>query len=191
MFFNRPVRPEDFFINEKPIVRLNTKVFKTPFYQTVSTYLNTVLNSYYKMTAKNRIYFPFIVPTHGIDAYSKELIKSINKKYLEMEELNSTSFRTETHIQRVIYAYEMAYMNNCKLIIYDYSGSKIRKLFNIIFLRKSYCVEHQDSVQNIKRSILKIRLYRPFCFCFNDVTDNTIMKKFLDKKFSKKSSFEL
>ena len=29
VFFNRPVKPEDFFINKKPIVRLNTKVFKT------------------------------------------------------------------------------------------------------------------------------------------------------------------
>ncbi|MBR5646570.1 MAG: Stealth CR1 domain-containing protein [Treponema sp.] len=194
VFFNRPVKPEDFFINKKPIVRLNTKVFKTLFYQTVSVTNKTILNSYYKMTAKNKIYFPFIVPVHGVDSYSIKLIKEINKKYPEIKELNSTPFRTETHMQRVIYAYEMAYINNCKLIIYDYSSSKISKLFDIILFRtrkKYFCMEHQDSVDNIKWSILKIRLYRPLCFCFNDITDDTVMKKFLNQKFKKKSSFEL
>ncbi|MCR5435591.1 MAG: Stealth CR1 domain-containing protein [Treponema sp.] len=191
VFFNRPVKPEDFFINEKPIIRLNTKVFKSPYYKTSSVYYETILNSYYKMIEKNKIYFPFLVPVHGIDAYSKKLIKSINKKYPEMEQLNSTPFRTNTHIQRVIYAYEMGYINDCKLIIYNYSFSKIKKLFIILFSRKKYyCMEHQDTIHNIKWSIFKIKLYRPFCFCFNDISDDAIMKKFLDKKFNKKSSFE-
>ena len=141
---------------------------------------------------KQFINFPLLKPTHGIDAYSKKLILQINKKYPKIEELNTTPFRTERYFQRVIYSYEMAYVFNCLLIINNYCVSKLRRILKFLFTRNYfYCVEHQDRGQCIKRSILKIQIVKPICFCFNEVTDSRMMLKFLNKKYPHKSSFEI
>lgn len=85
----------------------------------------------------------------------------------------------------------MAYYFNCPLKIYNYHISKFKKILKFIINKELYyCVEHQDRFDKIEKSILKIKIFQPVCFCFNDITDNRIMLKFLNKKFPYKSSFE-
>ena len=72
-FLSKKTRPEDFFDGDKPIVRLNSVALINKHFKIHGTYLPAVLNSYMTVMKRNLIYFPFIIPSHGVDACSKEL----------------------------------------------------------------------------------------------------------------------
>lgn len=192
IFLTKMTKPEDFFVNGKPIVRLNTITHGHNKYElSDNSYKVAVLKSYCTVLKKNQIYFPYTVPTHGVDAYSKEMIIKVNEKYPQIEELNTTCFRTNNYLQRVIYSYEMAYSFGCPLNVYDYKTTKLQKLLIILFNKNFYyCVEHQDEFDNLKRSILFIKLFKPFCCCFNNCTSSELLLNYLKRKFPHKSSYE-
>ncbi len=192
IFLSKKTRPEDFFDGDKPIVRLN--VFSKDSCRKLlsQSYMLSVFTSYGTVIERNSIYFPLLKPTHGVDAYSKKLILQINKKYPKIEELNTTPFRTERYFQRVIYSYEMAYVFNCPLKIYNLCTSRFNRVFSFLFGKnRIFCVEHQNREERIKKAILKIKLFKPICCCFNEVTDGRIMLQFLNKEYPLKSAFEI
>lgn len=192
LFLNKKIKPEDFFFGGKPVVRFSKPCIGN-FYEPAKPYPKTIFNSYLKVLSKNRFYFPLAYPTHGVDAYSKELIREINKKYPEIEELNTTKFRTITMLQRVIYSYEMAYVFGCQHKIYQVWGNRLKKIFHILFPKDYFFnvdYQAQHSHGSLKKHLLLIKLYKPICFCFNDVTEPAEMIEYLEKRFPQKASCE-
>lgn len=193
VFFNRKTKPSDFFYDDKPIVRLNFPIPSFEYKEFNEQYDRTILNAYESFIHHNHSVFNILYPTHGIDSYSVRMLKDINDKYPEFDILNTSHFRTEKMIQRVIYLYEMAFVHGSKLIKYNYNINKIKKFF-IVLLRKKYyyTMDIYQQYDNLRKKIKLIKFYSPLCFCLNDLDNNgwDLSIKYLKKRFSVPSECE-
>lgn len=191
MFFNRKVKPTDFFRNGKPIVWCFD--CNSAFDFSESGWKQTILNAYVLFLTKSKKYYPFLSQHHGIDAYSKSLLQKIFRKYPELYSLNSTPFRSSENVQRILWSYEMAYGEKCTLK-HDLtsSGNRLVILLHVFLRMKSFwnCLYSPDK----SLTALKISLFlkRQFSFCINNLEGEKTqpIKRYLRKRFPKKSSFE-
>ena len=110
MFFNRRVRPSDFFKNGKPVV---WKTYCASFDFNSGAWERTLYNSYTLFLEKHHLYYPFFSTHHGIESFSKSLLKKILKEYPETFERNSTPFRDTDNVQRLLWTLEEVYRYDC------------------------------------------------------------------------------
>ena len=190
MFFNRAVSPSTFFRNGKPVVWRLIPPRQFDFSQ--SDWEKTLLNAYLLFLTKNYSYYQLFLPHHGIEAYSKSMLKEILLKYPETYEKNSSPFRNIDNIQRILWAYEMAYIHGCP-IKNDYSSvNKIYKRILCIFRLSVFWNLELDPHNNFNRFKLTLYLRQCYSFCINDLSDihKSQVIRYLERRFSKKSSFE-
>lgn len=190
VFFNRKLSPTDFFLCGKPIVYMYPYRFFD--FSDKGEWILTLYNAYSAFLSKHKILCPYFSPHHGVDAYSKSILKAIFCEYPELYLLNSTSFRSPENVQRILWSYEMAYRYNCP-IRKDYTNisSKAYKLSCLIFHHRFVNALYAGN-SDFKIFTLSLRLKRCYSFCLNfiPVDKVSIVKKYLDKRFHKKSEFE-
>lgn len=190
VFFARKVKKSDFFSNDKPIVHMKHYNSYVDFNK--EDYWKTLINNAYKLFCNKRnIHIPFYIPIHGVDAFSKSMIKKILDFYPETYENNKSVFRDEKNIGRVLWQYEMIYYNDCKFVHIPYPMNFLVKL-SFIFSKNKFYTSYIDERLNIKEKI-KMHLFNPVCFCINNMNkddDIIIAKKYLEKRFTKKTEFE-
>lgn len=193
LFFNKKTKPSDFFYNGKPIVRLNMPIPPFEYREVDNQYDRTILNAYEAFIHHNHSVFNLLYPTHGIDSYSISMLKDINDKYPEFDIFNTSHFRTEKMIQRVIYLYEMGFIKGSKILKYNYNINKIKKFFIVLLRQKYYyCMDIYQQYDNLRKKINLIKFYSPICFCLNDLDkDGAIIAiKYLKKRFRTPSECE-
>ena len=194
MFFNLPTEPE-FFFNKKgcPISRFRKKRKKRHY----------TLYEYALNNAENLIYKKFKInlnfePHHNIDAYLKsEVINCYETFKNEIDKTINSHFRNKENVERAIYQkYFIAHKKgefkrvskvDCKL-------NPIKRLINLIKkdFKKDSCLIFPQG-RNIEEILNK---FRPYLFCINDSEETTnedriYIKGFLQKRYPKKSSFEI
>ena len=195
MFFGTSVKPKDFFVDDRPIVRVKKiKRSKLLKYWDPNNYnfYGNVLNSLELLNAtyKRKEYYEL---HHNIDSYRKSLfLNAFNRFYSEISVCFSNKFRKANGIQRILFNLDMVYSGEaCLRIVKDPSSWK-RKLS---FFRKveweSFC--GNDSSTNTHQRILK---YHPMFFCLNsdsscDGKAKIRNKEFMEVLFPKKSKFEV
>ena len=129
-------------------------------------------------------------PHHNIDAFKKsDYIRSF-KHYQKYLELSMNRFREKTDIQRLLFSMDSVYRNRAILRIQNHY-SKMRKY---LFWIKPLNLDGYY-IQDKKRSLLALSFIHPKLFCINNsdktVASNKILeKRFLEKRFPNKSSFE-
>lgn len=190
MFLNRAVKPTDFFHDDKPIV------WKMPcpewFDFTVGDWEQTVFNAYRLFLEKRKQYVPFFQTHHGVDAYTKSVLKEIFAVYPESFVLNSTPFRNPQNIQRILWSYEMAYSYG-SAVKNDMTGrSDIKSAFAILLRKNAFWNQMYNPAMSDFAFSLRLFLKKPYCFCMNNIcgVDTVRAKAYLQKRFPKKSRFE-
>lgn len=199
MLFGREVTPADFFVGDKPIVRLKrNKQYDTlkkakEFFKKLGPLDGCALNT-------NQILFskynwdenkPFYVPSHNIDAYSKKsFLKCLEKydKYLKV--FFNHRFRQPDDVQRL---FTLDLIFSGEGVLKDVTDPKPwRRFLHPIVNCNWECYMDSDQSPKLEKELLK---YKPKFFCINSGSETTIsrkkeIKKFMDKLFPKPSIFE-
>ena len=185
MFFNREVKPSDFFTkNGKPIVRLNRRYFRKFWIEhrmkssshPLDYYNETIHRSATLVESKFGKYLGH-KPHHNIDAYRKSDYALTYETFSEyIEPTLSNHLRDVSDIQRVIYSYAPIVLGHSK-----------EKFVNE---RESFRC-HIEKAHYFKRMEKK----KPAFFCLNDSQDandedRKRVAEFLENKFPEKSQFE-
>lgn len=186
MFFNKPVTPDMFFTTDGfPIIRFNRRPFRkfTLFFKekilkkTLSNYVQTIRNSANLVEKKYGIYYGGKTH-HNIDAYSKSNYEHAQQVFRkEIESTLNNHARSSNDIQRNLYSYVDLAEKRGHL---QYVTQKTSFRLHI----------HNESHYS------KLERYNPMLFCMNDseYADNSDRKRaseFLEKRFPKKSQFEI
>lgn len=192
-FFGEEMRPEDFFIDNKPIVRVKKiRRKKLSYYQRKEyNYYGTVLNSLELLKAKYGKNDSYELH-HNIDAYRKSLfISTLNKFKDNLKMCIRNRFRKANDIQRILFNLDMVYSG--KAILKIVSNPKPWRLrFHFI---KKVKWESLCDTENSKKLHKRLTKYKPKFFCINSNTDCTAdekikNKKFMESLFPKPSKFE-
>lgn len=180
-FFGKKVYPEDFFIDDKPIVRVKKISKKKLSYSRGNeyNYYITILNSLKLMERKYGKNDSYELH-HNIDAYRKSLFLAALEKFKdEIKACVNNRFRKANDIQRLLFNLDMVYTGNAELkIISDPKSWRLRFSFlKKINWESLYCTENSSKQQ---KRILK---YRPKFFCINASTDCTFEEKLKNKQY--------
>lgn len=183
-YFWKPVSEDFFYKNEKPICRALKFLKRNKTYS--GFYTKTILEAYKRIGVKYNPSFYAFLPHHNVDAYKKStFINCLNKFESDFEKTLDHRFRDEKDVQRILVTYfslvnNEAYLKVVKRNIYE----------------KFFRLESDSEFINIKaRSIGRISKVNAKLLCLNDnfdtkEEDRRRVKEILEKKFSKKSSFE-
>lgn len=185
MFFNRPVKPEDFFTPDgKPIIRFNRRPFRklTLFlkqhirHKPLSYYNRTICNSSELVERKYGKYIGHKTH-HNIDAYRLSDYRHTFETFKdEIEATFDNHIRNDNDIQRNIYSFVPA----------------IEKRSEVRFVsRKTSFRLHIDNPKHFA----KLDKVNPMLFCLNDSeyatdADRKRVAEYLQKRFPQKSEFE-
>lgn len=142
-----------------------------------------------------------LIPTHGIDVYSKEYMKKCKEEFAaEYEEVRFNRFRKENDISRVLFHYYMIINDACILKAYKRSSSLGFRLLNTVkklILPSKYNDYVVDSMEKFFASpIEKLLLWRgPKMLCLNDSEGTTEEQldqyaALMNKKYKRKSRYE-
>lgn len=179
-FFGRKVVPEDFFTDDKPIVRV--KKAKLSSYRNKKTdysFIGTVYNSLFLLGKKySSDIMPFILH-HNIDAYTKRAFLETYYRFEdELKKCMNNRFRNITDIERHLFSFDMIYNKKATLRLVEDPKPWRRKL-NFIFPVnwESYMDEDGDCTR------MEILKYKPMLFCLNGNNDFTIQEKIKSKQF--------
>lgn len=195
-FFNKPLKPTDFFDGDKPIVWLERPKKDFPLslaaikantnYDGAYIWYDIVARTWIRFCEKNGInheQFPFRGPSHSVDAFTKTLYRKVIGKYPEIRILNNSTFRSSDVIQRVIFAYEFSYTAGCKTYINPKHNiiSRIKALLPGSLCRGMYTI-YSGKIRGLKR---KLRHYKPQTFCLNNISPGQSDKsiRLLEEKF--------
>lgn len=186
MYFNRPVGKADFFAADgSPIMRLNRRPLrgltlwlkKYVQHRRISTYNKTILHAGHLVEQKTGKFIAH-KPHHNIDAFLKSQYEETFEAFREeiMPTLSNT-FRSDSDIQRVIYTY------------YPIATKKVKPTF--VGCNTSFRL-HIDN----HKQYAKLERTNPMLFCLNDSqfaveADREFMRKFLERRFPFRSSFEI
>jgi len=171
MFFWNKTYPELFFDeNGNPIYQMGKKFYKKSYKHLYGNSIFKANNLIKEKFKKNVGYFPH----HGVDAYRKSYIEEcleIFKKEFEITRHNH--FRSFSDLQRSVFAYYAIACKNCKFEI----------------------APPQSYVECLKKDLKKLEKSSFPLACINSgrktkEKDILEMKKILNKRFSKISSFE-
>lgn len=194
------MKPENFFVNEKPIVRVvcfkhyNTLEKARKFFRNLGPLdgnaLNTneILFSFYKKSDKDE----FFVPSHNIDSYSKSEFLSCNKKHEKNIKnfLYNNRFRQSSDIPR-LFTFDLIYSK--KGILKDVTAPKPWRRFLHPLINCNWeCYMDSDQSPKLEKEILK---YKPKLFCINSGSNTSLerkkqIKNFMEQLFPEKSMFE-
>ncbi len=186
MYINKPVAAGDFFTEEGfPIVRLTRKplrrlrwLFREKIQgKPLKNYSLTIARASRLVNSKYGKYYTGM-PHHNVDAYLKSDMKKVVEEDLHDEFLaiNKNRMRSDNDIQRIVFSY----------IALAEKRGKLR-----------YVTQHESMHVEIQKERHYIRLDKncPMFFCMNDsqsADDNDRMraKRYLEKRFPKKSELE-
>lgn len=185
MFFNRLVRPKDFFTPEgfpvirlirRPLRRIILKLKKLILRGKISYYNDTIKRAADLIASKFGRWIGS-KPHHNIDAYCKSLYRETAETFInEIEPTLSNHRRKENDIQRIIYSYYPIVKKKCRV---EYVGRKTS--FRLRNHRRKY--------------YSKMTKLNPMLFCLNDSQyatdeDRRLGREFLNTIFPNPSSFE-
>ena len=192
-YFGRTAKPEDFFLDNKPIVRVKkfSGVLINEEDASNYSYLKTVVNSLelinntYKKSYKLQLH-------HNIDAYTRtSYITTYNKFKHELNKYIHNRFRDKDDLQRTLFNIDM--ICNGRGVMRVVNDPPVWKRHFRFFFKNLWESYVDDDSLKARKEILK---YRPLLFCLNgsdyigDENQNS-MKNFLEKLFPVKSRFEL
>lgn len=185
MFFNREVKPRDFFASDGlPIVRLNRRWFRKFWIKFVEKVLHKSVSNYNLAIQRSallveRKYGKYIghKTHHNIDSYRKsDFIHTYEMFREEIEATFSNHIRGTNDVQRNIYSFVPI----------------IEKKAHPKFVSQKQSFRcHIEKPHYFKR----LEKYNPLLFCVNDsqyADDNShlMLREFLKKRFPEKSQFE-
>ena len=202
-FFGSFVVPEDFFIGDKPIVRVEQRSNLMKMKRTLAkllgtydkkgyTYNGTILNSidllerYY---GKGDVYSAY----HNIDSYTKStFIATLNRFRKEFKECEGFRFRAPRTLQRVIFGLDAVYSGQAVLEIVN-DKSILSRIMGIKSESKLFGYYGKEA--NLSQVIEYMRKHSPKVFCLQaaDGLDFDVKRKskqFLENMFPEKSRFE-
>lgn len=180
-FFGKKVYPEDFFADDKPIVRVKEICRKKllDYHPKEYTYYGTILNSLELLEKAygKRLSYEL---HHNIDAYRKSLFVSTVEKFKDcLSKCVNNRFRNPDDIQRILFNLDMVYTGNAELkIVSDPKPWRLRFNFLKNVEWESLC--YADNSAKLHRRIVK---YKPKFFCINAGSDATLEEKMKNKQF--------
>lgn len=193
MFFGDYVFPDDFFVEDKPIVRVKTlKLTRTRYLETEEySYYRTVKNSLDLLKSRYNIDLPYTLH-HNIDAYSKKsFLLTFESFNSELRKCFGNAFRNVNDIQRVLFNLDVVCNGMGQLRVVD-NPKPWRKRLHFF---KSVSWESYTGIDTETSTYQEIMKYKPKLFCLNSGDDLTntgkcSAKEYLEKLFPVKSRFE-
>lgn len=192
-FFGKSVQPEDFFFNERPIVRvkkirrkklLKARSDKYSYYGTLFNSLELLENTYFvEMSYELH---------HNIDAYCKSAYISALIKYKDnIKQCINNKFRKKEDLHRILFSLDMVYSGNAELKVVSDPNS-LQRVLHLFRKMEWESLCYSEDSKKLYKNILK---YRPKFFCINSGNDDSIeiqlkKKKFMDSIFPNPSKFE-
>jgi hypothetical protein len=199
-FFGEKVSPSFFYDSGKPIVRV--KYFNgdsrrydcddlVKMRDSVSFWGVSVLNSWKLLFKQYGLQHQQLFELHhNIDAFVRSDYIEAYKRYQPFLMLSQNRFRDTSDYQRLLFSLDASFQNRA-VIKLEKQYSRLRKyLFWLKPLKlDGYCIEDKPW------SLLALSFIHPKLFCINNsdktVASNKILeKRFLEKRFPNKSSFE-
>lgn len=194
MFFGAPVVPEDFYKDDKIIVRVEKRSsmmrYKRTFYKLIGTYEKRgytynriILNSIDMLEreyGKNTIYSAF----HNIDAYTKSgYIATLNRFAKECKKCEAFRFRSPETFARVIFGLDAVYSGNGVMEIVN-SGNAQAAAFG-----------YYGKEDNLSQLIARMKKNPAKVFCLQaaygfDLQTKLKSKAFMEELFPEPSKFE-
>lgn len=186
MFFNRPVRPSDFFTTSgMPIMRMNLRPFrKFDLWfrekiqkKTLSNY-NRIVNNAARLVERDFGKFYGSKAHHNIDAYRiSDLKHGFNHFLKDLKPTFTNRTRQENDIQRSLYSY---------LAMAEKTAKREFVTQRTSFRLHTHKHKHYD----------RLRKSNPMLFCLNDSEfasdqDRRLVREFLNSRFPEPSEFEL
>lgn len=121
MFFYRPLGLSDFFDYDRcPVVWFSeewdvSEALAEDILRDDSRkdWWKTVVRAWVLYRLKRGLKFPFYMPVHSVEAYTKTYFRMTLDSYHELVKANSSPFRTGNEIARVLFLYEMANTHEC------------------------------------------------------------------------------
>lgn len=200
-FFGEPVKPDFFFKDRLPIVRLyylnnNKQRYHIEELKTLKKqkkiWEKTVVNAWELLAKKHQLKgFPLYECHHNIDAYRKsDYLNTFQEFEADLDESKSR-FRSLEDIQKVLFSIDAILRNKAVAKILP-RYSKLRKY---LFWLKPIHFESYFGTDCYK-SILALHFIRPILFCVNSEGKTNEKRKkyareFLEKRFPQKSGFEV
>ena len=184
MFVWNKIEKEFFFKDNKPIFRTEKFFKKNRKYKNL--YGSTILRAYNLISSKFSLKFYCFFPHHNIDAYKKTSFLNCIKEFQdEFDETAKHRFREENDIQRTIVAFYSIAKEEA--ILKKLNTTFLHKLLNFKVDSRMYSLKNKN-FSNLIKSKSKL-------MCINDnkrttSKDREELKKILEIKFNKKSSFE-
>ena len=183
-FIWKPVDKDFFFLDDKPICRMDKKLNYKKAYNHL--YGHTVFNMYKLIEKKFFTWFPPYFPHHNIDAYRKSLfLECINEYKKEFNQTLDNRFRNYSDVQRIIVSYYSLAKNQAVI--------KNKQSFLNRILKK----EQDSCTISLKKStIARIKKVNSKLLCLNDNRKTTNKERekvhtLLEEIFPQKSEFEL
>ncbi len=193
MMFGGKVTPNDFFIGNKPIVRVKQVKWANIEEVTENQYshVKTVYNSLCLLKKQNSKDLLNFTLHHNIDAYNKTSFLETYYKYeTELRKCIHNKFRNLNDIERHLFSFDMIYKDKAILKVVN-DPKPWRRMLNFIFPVnwESYVDEDSEHTRN------EIMKYKPMLFCLNGNNDCSVdekmkSKKFMENLFPKPSKFE-
>ena len=203
MFFGARVEPEDFYVGERPIVRLEKRSCAMKLKRAIArmlgtydkkgySYNGTILNSVDLLErdyGKGEVYSAH----HNIDSYTKSTFKATLKRFeKEFKECEAFRFRSPRTLQRVIFGLDAVYSGQGVMEIIN-PNNIVNKLIGV--KSKAELFGYYGKEANLSQVIEHMRKYTPKVFCLQaaDGLDFDVKRKskqFLENMFPDKSMFE-
>ncbi|MCM1512667.1 MAG: Stealth CR1 domain-containing protein [Oxalobacter formigenes] len=160
------------------------------------SFRNTTLRAW-KASCLANGWHDFYELNHVPDAMTRSILRHVCEKYPDFLQCNTSPFRTDKEIQRVLIQYEMVFGLRYKLS--ESHKTRAKKYFSLIFPFLGNRNDHfTDTLAAIEspQYFRKILKWRPKMFCINASPGNDpLLKKqtcdFLEELFPEKSPYEI
>ena len=203
MFFGARVEPEDVYVGERPIVRLEKRSCAMKLKRAIArmlgtydkkgySYNGTILNSVDLLErdyGKGEVYSAH----HNIDSYTKSTFKATLKRFeKEFKECEAFRFRSPRTLQRVIFGLDAVYSGQGVMEIIN-PNNIVNKLIGV--KSRAELFGYYGKEANLSQVIEHMRKYAPKVFCLQaadglDFDMKRKSKQFLENMFPEKSRFE-
>ncbi len=184
MFFWNEAAPEFFFDDEKPVYRVDKRLYPNKKYKHL--YGSMVYMAYSLVKERFGVSFPYF-SHHNADAYKKSLFLECMEEFKKEADVTSKNrFRKSNDLQRMIVTYYSLYKKAA--VLKKVGICPIKRFFGLI-PDSEYFDMRPSNVNKIANSKAKL-------MCINDSrksTDaaRTKIKEILETKFPEKSEFEV
>jgi len=184
MFFWNPVGPEFFFEGDKPVCRVDKRLYPGKKYKHL--YGSMIFMAYSLVKEKFGANFPYF-PHHNADSYKKSLfLECLDEFKKESETTMKNRFREINNLERMIVTYYSLYKNEA--VLRKIGISPIKRFLAGVSPDSEYFDMHPSNVKKIAKSKAKL-------MCINDSRKSTDaarakVKALLEAKFPEKSEYE-